>query len=78
MEYCKIEELRTDTDGVPCYLENHYVCECGCEWQDTWSCACDDECPECRLDIEVHHSVCLVSPQDEADLKAMQETMMES
>lgn len=27
---------------------NHYHCEeCGCSWDDEWSCCCDDECPSC-------------------------------
>ncbi len=34
----------------PLYL-NHYECECGCTWDDVWSCGCDDECPGCGSDI---------------------------
>jgi hypothetical protein len=31
---------------------NYYRCEdCGVEWIDEWSCACDDECPECGKDF---------------------------
>lgn len=27
---------------------NQYECpQCGYEWEDTWSCACDDDCPKC-------------------------------
>lgn len=27
---------------------NHYHCgDCGADWDDEWSCCCDDECPEC-------------------------------
>jgi len=27
---------------------NFYKCEeCGHEWQDEWSCTCEDDCPEC-------------------------------
>lgn len=29
-----------------------YECECGEEWSDEWSCACDDECPSCGATIE--------------------------
>ena len=38
---------------------NHYRCpECGEEWQDTWSCACNDQCPGCGLkDVEPYESV---------------------
>lgn len=29
-------------------LRNSYHCEkCDVSWTDEWSCACDDECPEC-------------------------------
>lgn len=27
---------------------NYYKCPvCGCNWDDEWSCACDDSCPNC-------------------------------
>ncbi|MBU1176675.1 MAG: hypothetical protein KKH72_14830 [Alphaproteobacteria bacterium] len=27
---------------------NHYHCgDCGTDWDDEWSCMCNDECPEC-------------------------------
>jgi predicted nucleic acid-binding Zn-ribbon protein len=30
------------------WYRNVYDCsECGASWEDEWSCACDDECPEC-------------------------------
>lgn len=30
------------------WFANHYVCSrCGSFWTDEWSCACDDDCPEC-------------------------------
>ncbi len=25
---------------------------CGVEWSDTWTCACNDECPVCGKEIE--------------------------
>lgn len=47
----------TDSDGAPCYFVNHYRCEpCGEEWEDQWSCACNDECPSCGKEIEPHDS----------------------
>jgi hypothetical protein len=47
--------LPTDTDGEPCRFTNHYRCDaCEVEWSDQWSCACDDECPECGADISPH------------------------
>ena len=30
------------------WFRNYYRCErCGHEWEDEWSCMCDDDCPEC-------------------------------
>lgn len=47
--------LPTDTDGEPCRFTNHYRCDaCDVEWSDQWSCACDDECPECGADVSPH------------------------
>ena len=30
---------------------------CGTEWQDVWSCGCDDQCPVCGHDIEPYKSM---------------------
>ena len=31
-------------------LKVEYCCpNCGHEWQEQWSCACDSQCPECGL-----------------------------
>jgi hypothetical protein len=36
---------------------NHYRCsECGHEWEDEWSCACNDRCVECDAEIEPYQS----------------------
>jgi hypothetical protein len=33
-------------------LRNVYECEaCDIGWEDTWCCACDDDCPECGTPI---------------------------
>jgi hypothetical protein len=30
------------------WYRNHYHCgDCGTDWEDEWSCCCDDECPNC-------------------------------
>jgi predicted nucleic acid-binding Zn-ribbon protein len=30
------------------WYRNHYECDrCGNEWEDEWSCTCDDDCPSC-------------------------------
>jgi hypothetical protein len=32
-----------------------YKCgRCGYEWEDTWSCLCNDRCPECNTETEPH------------------------
>ena len=34
---------------------NHYHCDdCDVSWDDEWSCAVDDECPQCGKDISPH------------------------
>jgi len=47
-------------DEVPCCQPaflNQYECDgCGAVWLDTWSCGCDDECPNCRTDIRPSYS----------------------
>lgn len=36
---------------------NYYLCEsCDLEWNDTWSCACNDKCPLCNKEIEPYDS----------------------
>lgn len=36
---------------------NHYRCSrCNLKWQDRWSCACNDQCPQCRSEIEPYQS----------------------
>jgi hypothetical protein len=29
------------------YQIDYRCADCGHEWQEEWSCACDSECPEC-------------------------------
>jgi len=37
---------------------NTYRCpDCGEEWQDEWSCGCDDPCPNCDAPISPYQSV---------------------
>ena len=36
---------------------NFYRCpDDGTEWQDEWSCMCDDRCPVCNAEIEPYES----------------------
>lgn len=30
--------------------------ECNAEWEDNWSCMCNDKCPECNAEIEPYQS----------------------
>lgn len=38
------------------WYRNHYKCPCGCEWDDEWSCMCNDRCPDCNAEIEPYES----------------------
>jgi DNA-directed RNA polymerase subunit RPC12/RpoP len=43
------------------WYRNYYECaRCGRNWQDEWSCTCDDDCPHCGA----RH----MSPTDSDDL----------
>lgn len=36
---------------------NYYRCyRCGTEWEDEWSCMCDDRCPNCEWASEPYNS----------------------
>jgi len=45
---------------------NQYRCVCGEEWEDVWSCACDDRCPVCRTEMEPYRSVVLAPDDSES------------
>lgn len=49
-------QFAAEPDCAPA-IRNTYECDCGATWEDIWSCACDDECPECGTDIEPSKSV---------------------
>ena len=37
-----------DDGEVKMVWRNFYKCPtCGHEWEDSWDCQCDDDCPEC-------------------------------
>lgn len=46
------------------FLNSYHCKACKTSWQDEWSCACDDECPECGDDL---------SPEDSDDLTVIVE-----
>lgn len=40
------------------WFANHYHCrDCDMSWNDEWSCACDDECPNCGVSISPIESI---------------------
>ncbi len=47
-----------DSDGEDCIYLNRYRCDdCAEEWEDQWSCGCNDECPTCGHEIEPYESL---------------------
>ncbi len=39
-------------------FRNFYECvDCGTSWEDVWSCACEDDCPNCDTDMEPFKSI---------------------
>jgi len=39
------------------FYRNRYRCTCGKEWEDVWSCMCNDRCPRCNTEIEPFESL---------------------
>lgn len=54
---------------------NYYKCPCGEEWQDNWTCACNDRCPKCNKEIEPYASEGepTFSPNMQAALQAVRD-----
>ncbi len=48
----RVLEERAKKKEQPRVFEMQYECECGVAWTDQWSCACNDECPGCKREIE--------------------------
>lgn len=50
------------------WYRNAYYCNrCDEGWEDEWSCACDDECPNCGRPFESYHSRDLSGPKIETN-----------
>lgn len=45
-----------DDMGEPEIKYRNYYKHCGEEWDDEWSCMCNDECPICKAEIEPYKS----------------------
>lgn len=43
-------------EGNYSWYRNHYRCVCSHEWEDEWSCMCNDKCPICNTEIEPYKS----------------------
>ena len=41
-----------DEEGDVTYTSFYRCDDCDVEWDSEWSCACNDECPECGAEIE--------------------------
>lgn len=49
--------MSNDGEGNPCVWLNSYRCDdCSEEWDDEWSCKCDDRCPICDEEHEPYKS----------------------
>lgn len=48
---------------APVLLVSYTCDECGTSWEQQWSCACEDECPNCGDDVEAEdwHAIALCS-----------------
>lgn len=62
-------DLGTDGDGNPCVWRNSYTCQ-GCtseqiDWQDDWSCQCEDACPNCGKDHSPESSAWIAEGTDQ-------------
>lgn len=53
----QVTYIQKDKPEDPVYFTNYYRCSnCGNEWEDDWSCACDDECSNCGTDMTPYFS----------------------
>src|SRR5579875_611291 len=50
------------------WFEMEHVCpRCGCEWEDAWTCSCNDRCPDCDLECKPVSSKDFSRPLEEQD-----------
>lgn len=69
MKHPAFADLGTDGDGNPCVWRNSYTCQ-GCtseqiDWQDDWSCQCEDACPNCGKDHSPESSAWIAEGTDQ-------------
>jgi hypothetical protein len=54
-----LDQLNQLNGDVESFYRNYYRCDNGhkiVEWDDEWSCQCDDECPQCGIAISPYAS----------------------
>jgi hypothetical protein len=52
------------------WFQNRYECpDCSTEWNDEWSCMCDDRCPRCYTECCPVESIDLSRPVTAADFE---------
>jgi rubrerythrin len=52
-----VDAVTRKLEGEERLYRNYYRCDaCDTQWTDTWSCMCDDRCPECDAEHEPYHS----------------------
>lgn len=52
------------------WFRKEYLCpHCACEWEDCWTCACNDRCPDCDLECEPEVYLDLSRPLTTEDYK---------
>ncbi len=53
-----MSEFQTQGAESAEWFRNIYECSrCGNNWEDEWSCTCNDRCPQCNAEIEAKDSV---------------------
>jgi len=67
LNYATEIQVLSDVKTKVLLFRNHYRCpKCGAKWDDVWSCACNDECPNCNeKDIEPERSTTFKAGPDD-------------
>jgi O-acetyl-ADP-ribose deacetylase (regulator of RNase III) len=56
-EYGDPIKIAQDIEDERIKFHNYYHClDCDTEWEDDWSCTCNDKCPDCNKEIEPYKS----------------------
>jgi hypothetical protein len=66
----KAEAIATAMEalGLEIIYTNQYQCDdCEVSWEDQWTCACDDDCPECGVSISPYDWTTNIDEDDDED-----------